>query len=127
MKRPKKKGASLQTPRPTAIGGIRDSRQFGEVQAVKRSWRQFLRIHPALEAIPPLGATELQALAQSIRQHGLLEPIHVATVDGVTYLLDGRGRLDAMELLGWQIVLNEKGECSGRMAARRHQRKAVQP
>ena len=125
--RPRKQSASAANGRAsTASLRFRGYRPLRKAQAqapkVSRSWRGVCKIHPALEAIPSLGATEVRALAESIRQHGLLTPIHMATVNGVTYLIDGRGRLDALELLGWQLVVNEKGEWKGYMVA-----KEVQP
>lgn len=51
-------------------------------------------LHPACAAWPPLSAAELQALADDIRENGLLEP--VVLIDGA--ILDGRHRWLACEL-----------------------------
>jgi alpha-L-arabinofuranosidase len=79
------------------------------------SWRDHIQIHPAAEVFPLMGADELRKLAADINANGLQVPIQTCTVDGETYIEDGRNRLDAMELLGWQIV-NERGEWQGALA-----------
>jgi ParB/Sulfiredoxin domain len=43
---------------------------------------------------------ELQLLADDIRIHGLRSPVVVMEIDGKHWLIDGRNRLDAMELAG---------------------------
>lgn len=50
--------------------------------------------HPACLLFPKLGNDELQALADDIRQNGLLHPI--VTLDG--QILDGRNRLEACRI-----------------------------
>lgn len=54
-------------------------------------------VHPAADVWPMLTGDELQALADSIAEVGLLEPI-VLTPDGL--LLDGRNRAAACALVG---------------------------
>ncbi len=54
-------------------------------------------VHPHAEFYPLLDDDALQALAEDIRENGLLDPVTV-TEDGV--LLDGRNRLRACELVG---------------------------
>ncbi|MEZ6100617.1 MAG: ParB/RepB/Spo0J family partition protein [Pirellulaceae bacterium] len=49
-------------------------------------------------------AESLDALAQSIRQVGLLFPIIVRAVDGVFVILDGERRYRAAIALGWKAV-----------------------
>jgi hypothetical protein len=68
-------------------------------------WRDVLKIHPACELFPSLPADELKALGEDIKANGLNTPI-------VMYrgrLLDGRNRLDAMELIGL-LVVDTNGE-----------------
>ena len=76
--------------------------------ATKISWRDVLRIHPAAELFPTMGADELAELGKDIVANGLQQPI-------VTYrggdndevmLLDGRNRLDALEAAGIELVKN---------------------
>jgi hypothetical protein len=72
------------------------------------SWRQRLRIHPAAELFP-LDSDDIRVLADDIRQYGLQEPVSVIK-DGNGYvLLDGRNRLDAMEMAGKKIDINDRG------------------
>lgn len=52
---------------------------------------ELLTVHPALAIVPPMNPEERQALAESIRQHGLLKPITLYQGQ----LLDGRERLTA--------------------------------
>jgi predicted transcriptional regulator len=59
-----------------------------------------LPIHPAAELFPMMSEQELRDLGDDIRKRGLLEG--VAVLDGK--LLDGRNRLDAMELVGIKLV-----------------------
>ena len=54
-------------------------------------------IHPAAELFPAMSESELRELGENIKAHsGLLSPIIV--YEGK--LLDGRNRLDAMEMVG---------------------------
>src|SRR5262245_24893289 len=72
----------------------------------KKSWRDILAIHPAAELFPLMSPDELKALGEDIkRSNG--PRIRVAVIsgpDGKPMLLDGRNRLDAMELVGLKIV-----------------------
>jgi uncharacterized tellurite resistance protein B-like protein len=54
-----------------------------------------LTVHPAADVFPMMPDAELQALADSIKEHGLREKL-VVTTDGV--LVDGRNRFAAMNL-----------------------------
>src|SRR5262245_13256590 len=73
----------------------------------KQSWRDILPIHPAAELFPPLSRAELKELAADIRANGIWIPILLwfdETQQQQCYLIDGRNRLDALELHGRQIV-----------------------
>ena len=75
-----------------------------------KRWRTVMKIHQACEMFPQLPPDELRALGKDIAKNGLLEPITVAARNGLAHvkefaagrmvLLDGRNRLDAMELVG---------------------------
>ena len=55
--------------------------------------------HPAADVFPMLELDELQALADDIKQNGLLDPIVVQTFDdGKTKLVDGRNRRAACKI-----------------------------
>jgi hypothetical protein len=60
------------------------------------SWRDHLPIHPAAELFPPMSEPALRELGEDIKANGLRTPIVVYR----DKLLDGRNRLDAMELVG---------------------------
>ena len=70
-----------------------------------KTWRDLLPIHPAAELFPLTSPDELRALAEDIKKNGLRDP--VALYDDPELgrcLLDGRNRLDAIELLGGQVI-----------------------
>jgi hypothetical protein len=62
-----------------------------------KTWRDVLPIHPAADLFPRMSESELRELGEDIKANGLRASI-------VLYkgkqLLDGRNRLDAMELVG---------------------------
>ncbi|AHY52594.1 hypothetical protein [Bradyrhizobium japonicum] len=66
----------------------------------KLSWRDALPIHPAAELLPLMSEQELRELGDDIQKNGLYEG--VAVFEG--QLLDGRNRLDAMEIAGATLV-----------------------
>jgi hypothetical protein len=71
------------------------------------TWRDHIKVHPAADLFPMMPRSEKKALAADIKQSGLHEKAKIrATPNGVE-LLDGRNRLDAMELAGIEI------DCSG--------------
>jgi hypothetical protein len=61
-----------------------------------KSWRDVLPIHPAAELFPRMSESELRELGEDIKANGLRASI--VLYEGK--LLDGRNRLDAMELVG---------------------------
>jgi hypothetical protein len=67
-----------------------------------RSWRDCIAIHPAAELFPLMSEPELRELGEDIKAHGLREG--ASMLDGE--LIDGRNRLDAMELVGIKLVSN---------------------
>jgi hypothetical protein len=75
------------------------------------NWRDHLKVHPAAELFPLLSETDpaaLKELAEDIRQHGQREPAsYIKDSDGNRVLLDGRNRLDALEMLGRKIDVND--------------------
>jgi hypothetical protein len=64
------------------------------------SWRDVLPIHPAANLFPLMSPDELRALGDDIVKNGLTSPIVLwcAHPKGQAQLLDGRNRLDAIEL-----------------------------
>jgi hypothetical protein len=77
------------------------------------SWRDVLPIHPAAELFPRMSPDELRALGEDIKKRGLMSPIMLwspSIDDDQTFLLDGRNRLDAMELVGVAFELYKDDE-----------------
>jgi hypothetical protein len=66
-----------------------------------RSWRDDLPIHPAAELFPRMTAEELKTTGADIVKNGLTSPIVLwrANPKSPKQLLDGRNRLDAIELV----------------------------
>ena len=69
--------------------------------ARKPSWRDILPIHPAAELFPLMTPDELRSLGEDILKNGMTSPIVLWEADENTpaVLLDGRNRLDAIELV----------------------------
>ena len=75
----------------------------------KKSWRDVYKVHPAADLFPMLPEEELRKLGEDIKKNGLKETIVLWSHDGSkSDLLDGRNRLDAMELVGIDVV-SKKG------------------
>lgn len=73
------------------------------------SWRDWLPIHPRADRLPLLPPDKLRAMADDIKKPGGLRLSAVfwrRPSDGEPELLDGRNRLDALELLGEKITLD---------------------
>ena len=88
------------------------------------SWRDHIEVHPACEQFPPMTPDELRALAEDIKANGLQTPITVmvdrADINGKwSYkLLDGRNRLDAIALGGFNFTAPSRSR--GRVHRRRN-------
>src|SRR5262249_52015986 len=76
-------------------------------QSPGRSWRDVLPIHPAADLFPLMAETDpiaLKELADDIQKNGLQVPITIMNYragdsgECLYQLLDGRNRLDAIEL-----------------------------
>jgi hypothetical protein len=72
------------------------------------SWRNSLPVHPAGDLFPMLPEPDLVTLGEDIKGNGLSSPIAIRIEKGKPVLLDGRNRLDAMEIVGLRVRL-EKG------------------
>ena len=70
------------------------------------NWHDVIPVHPAADLFPMMGPEDLQALADDIRANGLLQPI----VFYERRLLDGRNRLDALELAGFRFGVTKDFE-----------------
>ena len=80
-----------------------------------KSWRDVITIHPAADLFPMMSPDELKALGEDIRRNGYdgadravvpnSRPIEQARRRPPQYyLLDGRNRLDAMEMVGITLI-----------------------
>jgi hypothetical protein len=78
------------------------------------SWRKFIKIHPATECFPLMSPGDLATLAADVKSK-LKVPIEMRIVDGIEYLIDGRNRLDALELSG-ETIVDEHGKWVGKVA-----------
>ncbi|MBO0737787.1 MAG: ParB N-terminal domain-containing protein [Alphaproteobacteria bacterium] len=68
-------------------------------------WRGRIPTLTAARLFPALSPDELRELSADIAQHGLRSPVTLLKpVDGSPQLLDGRNRLDAVELAGLPMV-----------------------
>lgn len=86
---------------------------------IAQSWRDVLPVHPAAELFPKMSDAELRELGEDIKKHGLKISIAFRLIeDGKDNVgmpryrqevLDGRNRLDAMELVGLKTVAIEDG------------------
>jgi len=84
-----------------------------------QSWRDCKKVHPLSARFPRLSPERLQELAQDIEKRGgLVHPVLTCTrqEDGHLYVYDGANRLDACELLGWQLV-DDKGSWRGKITS----------
>src|SRR4051794_36919676 len=79
-----------------------------------KSWRDFLQIHPAAKLFPLMIPGESRTLGEDIKTNGLRNPVAIWTDphDGKRYLLDGRNRLDAMEMVGIDVIDGKDGYLS---------------
>jgi DNA-binding Lrp family transcriptional regulator len=71
-----------------------------------KSWRDVLPIHPAADLFPMMTPDELKALGEDIKKNRLHERVTLyGNFNAVEtwQLLDGRNRLDAMELVGLPV------------------------
>jgi hypothetical protein len=72
-----------------------------------KSWRDVLPVHPAAELFPPIPPDELRELGEDIRRNGLLQPVTLWRTNSGYLLLDGRNRLDAMEAVGLEVIIDQ--------------------
>jgi DNA-binding Lrp family transcriptional regulator len=73
-------------------------------QAKPKTWRDTLPIHPAAELFPLMSEPELKELADDIKKNGLQNLITLCNHKNALCVLDGRNRLDAMELAGMKTT-----------------------
>ena len=92
-----------------------------------KSWRDVLPVHPAADLFPLMDKDELRELADDIDRHGLSEQIDIYDDPAIgTCVLDGRNRLDALELIGRQTY-DASGQSTIAIYKRRSRSKAFDP
>ena len=103
--------SSKNDKRKLAAGAelIRQAELEAKASTTKRSWRDFKRIHPACSVLPCMPPGELRAFADDIEANGLKFPVETRSTDNGLYVIDGKNRLDALELLGVSLI-DGKGE-----------------
>jgi ParB-like nuclease domain len=100
--------STTQVNEPAASSQAEDARG----PAIKKSWRDNVKIHPAADLFPMMSDEELDALAADIKKNGLRHRVIVWTPPGKNenkknlQLLDGRNRLEALERLGLQFDID---------------------
>jgi len=80
-----------------------------------------MKIHPAAELFPMMGAEDLEALAESIKKYGQQMP---CVKDGDT-LIDGRNRVAACALLGVEPRFVEYRDVVSRRGEQRENQEAI--
>jgi hypothetical protein len=83
----------------------------------KPSWRDTLAVHPAADLFPLLPSDELRALGEDIIKNGLTSPIVLwrGEPKGQARLLDGRNRLDAIEMVvGDEVIIGPPSVMAGK-------------
>src|SRR5215831_10514688 len=75
-----------------------------QTAASPKVWRDLFDIHPAAELFPIMGSDQLRELGEDIKKNGMTAPV-IAFRDGQRCsFLDGRNRLDGMELVGFDVA-----------------------
>jgi hypothetical protein len=67
------------------------------------SWRGVIKVHSAAELFPLMGSEELRELGEDIKANGMKMPIILLQQDCGLSLIDGRNRLDALEVVGCDV------------------------
>jgi hypothetical protein len=83
------------------------------------SWRSSIPVHDAANLFPLIeDQDELIKIGADIKDHGLISPIGIVVEIGNAILVDGRNRLDAMELVGLKISLIKTTTGAWRLVAK---------
>ena len=105
-------GSAEQTERTSELTNYTTSpvNQYASWRDVTLAWRGVLPVHPAAELFDLTSGDEFKALTENIVQaKGLRNPIIIYVAeDGTEQLIDGRNRLNALEIAGFEPVKNGK-------------------
>jgi ParB/Sulfiredoxin domain len=98
-------GASENAVQAAKLNTSEDSTS---ANARKNPWRDHIKVHPAANLFPLMSPDELRELGKDIKKNGLRYPVAlIVGDDGKLILIDGRNRLDAMELVGLDVELEK--------------------
>src|SRR4051794_24871647 len=101
---PRSRGAIMTPQKETpAAAAAADPKTAASAQ--RKSWRAVLKIHPAADLFPSMSKEDLITLGEDIKTNGMLVPI----VMFENTLHDGRNRLDAMEMVGLDVICGDVG------------------
>src|SRR5258705_53714 len=80
-------------------------RAAGKGGTLMGSWRDVIPVHPAADLFPMMPRDELITLGNDIKKNGLRNPVAIwIDQDDQRYLADGRNRLDAMAIVGIDVM-----------------------
>jgi hypothetical protein len=102
--------ANNLTQTESTAAGLRaedDGKPTATRRANAKSWRDVFKVHLAADLFPMMSKDELLVLGNDIKKNGLKVPITLwqeTNLSDQTFVLDGRNRLDAMELVGLDVV-----------------------
>ena len=82
--------------------------QLAPERGRRPSWRDVLKVHPAADLFPLMSRDELLELGEDIKKNGLHNRVAVIGDPDDPILIDGRNRLDAMELAGLEVIRGGK-------------------
>lgn len=72
------------------------------------TWRDKLLVHPACDRFRLMNEEEFKAFVEDIKVNGMIElPVRWTDERGRTYLLDGRNRMNAAEILGIEVKFQD--------------------
>jgi len=81
------------------------------------SWRKSIPIHPAADLFPLLDQADLVTMGNDIKANGLTSPIAIRVDNDKATLCDGRNRLDAMEIVGLRVNLENTRTAAWKLTA----------
>jgi hypothetical protein len=97
-------------PAPTDAGPAPDNLNQENITMTKptTSWRDLIKVHPAADLFPLLSSADLSDLTEDIKAHGLQYAVRTwFDKYGKQWLIDGRNRLDALQILGYRFEFKE--------------------
>jgi hypothetical protein len=81
------------------------------------TWRDTIKIHPTADLFPLLDEADLVTMGNDIKANGLTSPIAIRVDNDKATLCDGRNRLDAMEIVGLRVNLENTRTAAWKLTA----------